>query len=175
MADSPTPIHGRGVLNVTCVVEAALFAGLSVLMVQALRPGFGGGRFVTVALGLSLIFLAIALTRDMIASLAASPRSPDQSAESRRQWAVALRGLVLIVALFGLILLFGTVVGMTAVAFFVLYWHIKARLLLALCGAVVLGIIVPVAFGWAVGIILWPGLAPELVPGWIGGGVLPPL
>jgi len=40
---------------------------------------------------------------------------------------------------------------------------------------VMLGLVVPIAFGAAIGMDLWPGLIPELMPGWLGGGLLPPL
>jgi hypothetical protein len=37
------------------------------------------------------------------------------------------------------------------------------------------GVVIPVAFGILLQVAIWPGLIPELVPGWIGGGLLPPL
>jgi hypothetical protein len=35
-------------------------------------------------------------------------------------------------------------------------------------------VLVPVAFGKMLEVSMWPGLLPELIPQWIGGGILPP-
>lgn len=179
MAPDPhNPLAGRRLFGVTCCVEALLLVGLLILLSQALQPNFGGGRFVVVTLLAGLVLLGIALTRDVIAAVIADRRSALRRAEAdagSREWGVVARGLALIVVLFSLIVIFGTPVGMTVVALIILRWHIRATLGPTIGGAVILGVLIPVAFGWAVGITLWPGLVPELIPGWLGGGILPPL
>lgn len=171
-------LGGRRLFSVTCCVEALLLVGVLILLSQALRPDFGGGRFILVTLFFSLVLLTVALARDVIAAILADRNPAVRRSEAdagSHQWGVVLRGTVLIVGLFALILAFGTLVGMTVVALAILRWHIRVTLGPAIGGAVILGLLVPIAFAWAVGISLWPGLAPELIPDWLGGGIMPPL
>lgn len=169
-------VHGRRLLSLTCVVEALLLLLLLVLLAQALRPDFGGGRFIIVTLFVSIGLLLIATVRDVIAAIIADRKPSSAGTEAvAREWYVALRGLVLILVLFGLMFFVGTIVGMTVVALVILRGYIGTNQGAALAGAVILGVIIPAAFAWAVGMTLWPGLVPEIVPGWIGGGLLPPL
>ena len=171
-------IPSRRVFGVTCVVEALLLLGLLVLLSQALRPDFGGGKFVVVTLFISIGFLVIAMVRDVIAAILADRHPTAGAADAhavRHEWGVMLRGLALVLVLFGLIFLFGTVVGMTVVALVMLRWYIGVGYGPAVAGAAVLGVLIPTAFAWAIGMTLWPGMISEIVPGWLGGGVLPPL
>jgi hypothetical protein len=40
--------------------------------------------------------------------------------------------------------------------------------------AAVWGFLVPVIFSKTLEVSMWPGLVPELIPQWLGGGILPP-
>ena len=51
----------------------------------------------------------------------------------------------------------------------------RLKLLPAGIGALLVGVVLPVAFATSLNLSLWPGLLPEIVPDWIGGGMLPPL
>ena len=178
ISPSRKPLLGRRLFSLTCFVEALLLVGLLVLLSQALRPDFGGGKFVLVTLFASIGLLLIATIRDVVTAIIADRNIVVSSTDTevlRREWRVMLGGLALVVTLFGLILFFGTVLGMTVVALVILRWYIRIGYGPAFAGTVMLGLVVPIAFGAAIGMDLWPGLIPELMPGWLGGGLLPPL
>src|SRR6185437_10841423 len=65
------PLLGRRLFSLTCFVEALLLVGLLVLLSQALRPDFGGGKFVLVTLFASIGLLLIATIRDVVTAIIA--------------------------------------------------------------------------------------------------------
>ena len=85
------------------------------------------------------------------------------------------RSLASVIALFGTMLLVGMVVAMPLVAFMILRWHMGLSARRAGMLALLLGVAMPVAFSLAVGMPLWNGLIPEILPGWIGGAIIPSL
>jgi hypothetical protein len=90
-------------------------------------------------------------------------------------WGAMRRAAFVIAGLFAAVLLLGMVVGLALAAFVILTMQMKVSIRAAAMLALVWGVVIPVAFGILLQVAIWPGLIPELVPGWIGGGLLPPL
>src|SRR6185503_291452 len=102
ISPSRKPLLGRRLFSLTCFVEALLLVGLLVLLSQALRPDFGGGKFVLVTLFASIGLLLIATIRDVVTAIIADRNIVVSSTDTevlRREWRVMLGGLVLVVAL----------------------------------------------------------------------------
>lgn len=184
--------EGRGgrrrysVASMRCAIEAVLLAGMCVLLAQTLRPGFGGGRFVLFVLVFNVALLSMVLLRDLASALrphravpagateTANPHLPIET-DLAANWPTVARCLGLIVGYFALVLVFGCVVGMSASCWAVLRFHVGLKPVRATLGALVLGAFVPIGFSLALGVLLWPGVLPEAIPGWLGGGILPGL
>jgi hypothetical protein len=64
---------------------------------------------------------------------------------------------------------------MPLAAFVILRWHMGLSVMRSMTLALLLGLAMPVVFSLAVGMPLWNGLVPEILPGWIGGAIIPSL
>jgi len=169
--DTPS---GAPPLGLTCAIEGLLLTGLVVLLHETLQPNFRGGGFVLCCVLLAIVFLGFVFVRDVWrawSSRSGRGGTPTVSAN----WNVIARSLMSVLVLFGAMLLLGMVVAMPLVAFAILRWHMGLNVMRAGGVAVLLGVVMPIAFSLAVGMPLWNGLIPEIVPGWIGGSIIPSL
>jgi hypothetical protein len=158
-------------VGVACTIEGLLLAGFLVLLHEALQPEFKGGGFIQSCLVLSMVFLVAMFARDIWIGL--SKRSQPRGSESASAWRVIGLSLTSVVGLLGAVLVFGMVVGMPAVAFLILRWHMGLPSWRAAVIALLLGAGIPIAFSLTVGMPLWAGMMPEIIPHWVGGGILP--
>jgi len=142
---------------------------------EAWAPGFRGGALAGGVLALALGLEALALLRDISRPPeAATPDAagrPGNGAEARALPVVAL----LLAGGLALTLLAGHAVGMTAFLF--AFWAGLYRVppLRALVLAAAFGAALPWGFAALTDSALWRGVVPALVPGLVGGEVMPAL
>lgn len=176
---------GRMLGSFAVVVEACLFATLIVLMVEAFDPEFRGGWFVKSTLLIAVALVGAILLRDIVGALAgheAVPENPtavavqfDGSQADPEDWRTIGMIVLTVAALFLALFVFGIPLGTTIACWVILVWKLGAKPGRALIGAVVLGIAVPVPFAYVLGLNMWPGVIPQIIPDWVGGGIPPPL
>lgn len=173
----------RRLVTVPIVVEAGLLVLFAILLFHTLDPEFRGGRFVTATLLLGIAIVGTALVRDMAAALwgpsahqepAAGPLSDDDAANST-DWTTVAEAAATLAGVFLSIYVFGIVLGTALAAWVILIWQSKLSIGRALVGAVLVGIVLPVLFANALDLTLWPGIIPQVIAHWVGGGVPPPL
>jgi MprA protease rhombosortase-interaction domain-containing protein len=162
------------------VILAASLMILGIMLAIAMQPEFRGGGFLTWVLVFALSLIAVVLVRaaTRIDGLARDESEDDLPLTlSERQeagWKTILLAAAFVFGFFLAITFFGIVIGLTLAVFAVLWWHMQLPLRHAAPLAAVWGVVVPVVFSKSLEVGLWPGLVPELVPRWIGGGILPP-
>jgi hypothetical protein len=169
--DTPS---GAPPIGLTCTIEGLLLAGLLVLLHETLQPNFKGGGYVLCCVLLAIVFLGFMFARDLWTAWSSRAGRGGTAAVSAN-WNVIARSLASVIVLFGAMLVLGMVVAMPLVAFTILRWHMGLGVARAAGVALLLGVAMPVAFSLAVGMPLWNGLIPEIVPGWIGGAIIPSL
>jgi hypothetical protein len=160
---------------------AGVFVVLGIMFVIAVQPECRGGRVLTsvlaVAIGLVATLLLRALTSDE--SLTRDDADDDLPLKlDERQdvkWMTILLATILTAGLFLAVAFLGIVVGLTIAVFAVLWLRMKVPLRTAAPLALIWGVAIPIAFGTILEVAMWPGLIPELIPRWVGGGLLPPL
>ena len=167
-------------LAVQPVILAAVFIGLLAMFAVAIQPDFRGGRFLTSTLGLAIVLVAIVLGRAVTGSNLMRDESEDDaplkvSERDELGWSVIVRAVAVMAGLFLVVVLFGIVIGLTLATFAILRLHMKVVHHHAALLALAWGIGVPIVFGTTLDVAVWPGLIPELIPRWVGGGILPPL
>jgi hypothetical protein len=166
---SPQPI----ILAVALLVLVSMFAA-------AMQPGFRGGGFLTSVLAIAVGLVSILLVRATthVEGLVRDeseddlPLKLDERQESA--WTPILLAAIFSAGLFLAVALFGIAIGATIAVFTLLWRHMRVPLRNAAPLAVIWGALVPVVFSKALEVPMWPGLLPEVVPQWIGGGILPP-
>jgi putative tricarboxylic transport membrane protein len=162
------------------IILAVLLVTLGILLGMAMQPDFRGGGFLTSVLTFAVAMVAIVLVRaatrpDGLARDGSDDDVPLKLAEREESgWTTILLATILILGLFFAVTLFGIVIGLTLAVFTILLRHMQLPLRHAAPLAAVWGAVVPVAFSKILEVGIWPGLIPELVPRWIGGGVVPP-
>lgn len=167
-------------LSVQPVILALVLAGLTAMFAVAVQPDFRGGRFLTSMLALAIVLVGVVLVRAVMGADLARDESEDDvplklGERDEIGWILLLRAVAVMAGLFLAIMLLGVVIGLTLATFAILRLHMQVPLRLAALLALIWGIVVPVVFGTTLDVAMWPGLVPELIPRWIGGGILPPL
>lgn len=174
----------RRLLAVPIVVEACVLAWFILLLSEALGPGFRGGRFIVATLLIGTALIVVVLLREVVVALwsgrtpretAETPVTVEEDAERAVAWPLVGAAVATMAGFFAAILIFGTVLGITVAAWIILRWQSKLDLVRAGLGAVAVGVVLPVVFANLLDLNLWPGLIPQIIPDWIGGGLLPPL
>ena len=174
----------RVLSSVPVVVEAALLALLVTLLITAFDPEFRGGWFVRSTLLIALGLVVAILVRDIMRAARGEAIEPESSTVVVMQveeepaapvgWRTIAMVLATTVALFVAFLVFGIVRGITITSWVIMVWKLRVSAHRALFGAVILGIVVPVPFAYVLSLNLWPGAIPQIVPDWVGGGLIPP-
>jgi hypothetical protein len=147
----------------------------------AVQPQFRGGRFVTSVLAIAIALVATLLLRALTGDESLMRDDADDDLPLKLdehqdvKWMTILLATTLTAGLFLAIALLGIVFGLTIVVFAILWLRMKVPLRTATPLALIWGVAVPIAFGTILEVAMWPGLIPELIPRWIGGGLLPPL
>ena len=170
----------QSLLSPQPVILAVLFVALIGLTAMALQPGFRGGGFVTAALAVATGLIGVLLIRSATGAELARDEGDDDvplkmSEGGAAGWGVILRAAAVIVGLFALVLFLGMILGLTTATFFIFRMQMQMSLRATALSALVWGTALPVLFGVLLEVPLWPGLIPEIIPRWIGGGVPPPL
>ena len=170
----------QSLLSPQPVILAVLFVALIGLMAMALQPGFRGGGFVTAALAIATGLIGVLLFRSATGAELACDGGDDDvplkmSEGGAVGWGVILRAAAVISGLFALVLFLGMIIGLTTATFLILRLQMRLSLRTAALLALVWGTVLPALFGVLLDVALWPGLIPEIIPRWIGGGVPPPL
>jgi putative tricarboxylic transport membrane protein len=144
---------------------ALLLAGLAFLLWQTLAPGWRGGPVATGVLG-----LAVALQLLVLIGTAGGLRR-----EGAPEAGALLKLILLLAAALALAFWLGFLAGM--VAFLAGFWLFVHRLppRRAVPLALLFGLALPWGFAWLTESPLWRGVVAPLVPGIVGGEVVPPL
>jgi putative tricarboxylic transport membrane protein len=177
---SATTKLGASLLSPQSVILAATLVILASMFVSAVQPGFRGGGFLTSVLAIAVGLIAILVVR---AATYGEGTARDESENElplklsehhEGTWLPILLAAMFSVGLFMAVTFFGIVIG-TAIAVFVVLWqYMRLPLRHAAPFAVIWGMLVPVVFSTTLEVSMWPGLLPELIPQWLGGGILPP-
>jgi len=184
MSSTTEPPSGERVrsplLSPQPVILAALLALLLLLLAMALQPHFRGGTFLTWTLVIAAGLVAVVLARAAMGYGLARDASEDDvplkmSDGSELGWVVILRAAGVTAGLFAAVVILGMVLGLTVAVFLLMLTQMKASPRAAAQFALICGVAVPVLFSVALEVAIWPGLIPEILPRWIGGGLLPPL
>lgn len=175
-----TPAHPPSMFAPQNVILAITLVVLLFLLWLALQPDFKGGRFITYALVIGVGLVATVLVQTVSASIVPTSRRGDDARmrmDEREEfgWSIGARMLLLVAGLFAAILFLGMMVGMAVATFLIARIHMRASY--RTCGvfAIGLGLALPVFFSVVLDVAIWPGMIPEIVPRWLGGGILPPL
>jgi hypothetical protein len=181
-ARTPETDSGRrqALLSPQPVILAVVLATLLAMIAVALQPGFRGGGFLTSALAIAIGLVGTILGRVALGFGLARDAGDDDvplkvSEGGDEGWVAILRATMVIAGLFALVLLLGMVVGLTIAVFLIVRLHMKVPMRLATALALVWGVAIPAVFGVFLEVAIWPGLIPEIIPRWFGGGLLPPL
>jgi hypothetical protein len=151
------------------------------MFVIAVHPEFRGGRFLTSVLAVAIGLVSAVLVRALTSIEGLARDEPDSDRPLKldeRQglaWTHILLAATLMVGLFLAIMLFGIVIGLTVAVFAILWVNMRVPARNAGPLALVWGVVIPVAFSESLEVAMWPGLIPELIPRWVGGGLLSPL
>jgi hypothetical protein len=167
---SPQPV----ILAVMLLVLAAMFA-------VAVQPEFRGGGFVTSVLAIAIGLVLVLLVRALLDTEKLTRDDPEDDVPLKLDereglsWSQLLLAATVMVGLFLSVMLFGIVIGVTVAVFAILRLHMRVPARTAGPLALVWGVVIPVGFSTALEVAMWPGLIPELIPRWVGGGLLSPL
>jgi hypothetical protein len=180
-----TPLVPRLLGDFVVVVEACLFAVMVVLVANGFDPDFRGGWFLKATLLIAVALVTAVLVRDVIRVAARQELdsgSPfvdavqfDGTEADQEDWRTIGIIILTVAALFLSLFMFGIPVGTTIACWVILKWKLRLSMGGALFGAVMLGIVVPVPFAYVLGLNMWPGVIPQIIPDWVGGGLPPPL
>jgi hypothetical protein len=157
------------------------FSILVALWLTATEPGFRGGGFIQAVLTLLVAVQATALLSDGRRALWPDAVAPPTGIFAGHEGEIGVDAVrfVVIASHLTFMLVLVYIVGMYVGLFMFLlgYWRLTGgrRTVPALALAGLLGMALPFLFSRAVRVPLWTGVAPELVPGVIGGSITPPL
>lgn len=152
----------RSPLAVAC---ALALLGLVALLAVSLQAGWRGGNYVRAV----LVATSLLLTFQTAQALGQSDRAEEGAWRDIGRAARATAALVVLVVPLGIYL------GLPLFLYWMLRLHAATSRRSAVLLALVAGPVLAWVFGWALSLRLWPGLAPELIPGFLGGGLLPSL
>ena len=184
MNPNPTPKPDGQVrtslLSPQPVILGVLLLLLLAMMTVALQPGFRGGGFLTSALAIAIGLVGTILVRVAFGFGLVRDQSDDDtpmkvSEDAEAGWAATLRAASVIAGMFVLVVLLGMVVGLTIAVFLILRLQMRVPVRAAVLLALVWGVAIPAVFGIVLEVAIWPGLIPEIIPRWFGGGMPPPL
>lgn len=167
------------------LVQLFIFGVLLAALGVTLMPEFRGGIFVTAAVAITEILLGcvmiIDLWRpDLPGDHGAGPGPPagiSENLESEQRLQASQVGKVVCLgAVFFLpVVLLGVYFGAPVGIALILRHHCRASLRFAVVFAVIAGSVLPCLYTVILSTALWPGVVPEIIPDWLGGGILPPI
>ncbi len=167
------------------LVQLFIFGVLLAAFGATLMPEFRGGIFVTAVLAITTILLGYVMIFDVwrpaLPGKHAAGPGPSAGAgdalESTQPLQATQIGKVVwfsAVFFFPIVLLgiyFGAPIGIA----WILHRHCRASRWFTVVFAVSAGSILPWLFTIILSTALWPGVVPEIIPDWLGGGILPPI
>jgi len=156
------------------ILQLLVLAGLLLITLQS---DFKGGMMIIVILAGTMSLQTAALISDIVGvkqPTSEPPASTLDSAKSSSTGNAFARIAVMVMALLIICYFIGVYVGF--VFFLSAYWWRVARFspALSLTLALLVGLALPAVFKSLVNITMWPGIIPELIPGYLGGAVPPP-
>jgi hypothetical protein len=157
------------------VLQLMVLAGL---LAMTLQPDFKGGNMIVVILAGTMLLQVAVLISDVVFvkqpdSQPPPPPAPNNVKASSKGFAF-LRILLMVMLLLIICYFMGVYAGF--VSFLFVYWWRVARfsLFFSIILALLVGLALPVVFGSLVYVTMWPGIIPELIPGYLGGAISPP-
>lgn len=153
------------------------------LLYVTLQPGFKGGIMIIVIIAGTLLLQVAALFNDRVtgeqpesnssSSSAPTPSPPNTTIDLPKSYAL-LR--ILLMVAFMLIVSFFLGVYAGFIFFLFIYWWRVAGFspYLFLLVALLVGLSLPLVFETLVSTEMWPGIIPEIIPGFLGGAISPP-
>ena len=179
------PLVPRLLGDFAVVVEACLLAGMLALVINAFDPDFRGGWFLKSTLLIAVALVAAVLLRDFVRVAAGQELESDNPSivavqfdgakADPENWRTIALIVLTVAGLFLSLFVFGIPAGTTIACWVILVWKLRLSVGRALFGAVMFGIVVPVPFTYVLGLNMWPGVIPKIIPEWVGGGLPPPL
>lgn len=167
------------------LVQLFIFGVLLAALGVTLMPEFRGGIFVTAVVAITEILLGCVMIFDvwrpaLPGKHAAGPGPSAGTGETlesvQRLQASQVGKVVCLSAVFFLPIVplgvyFGAPVGIALI----LRHHCRTSRWFAVVFAVIAGSVLPWLFTVILSTALWPGVVPEIIPDWLGGGILPPI
>ena len=143
-------------------------------------PDFGGGHFISLVAAFTVGSLLWVILKENVWALTRPARAPAQAHSDEadaRAPGLKERWLAIIytVLMFALVYLLGTVAGCVLFVGAFLLRYKRGSLWVAIFLGLVVGGVLPYLLSGILGVRLWEGVIPAIIPGWIGGGVPPPL
>lgn len=179
------PLVPRLLGDFAVVVETCLLAGMVALVINAFDLDFRGGWFLKSTLLIAVALVTAVLVRDVIRVAAGQELESDNPSivavqfdgakADPENWRTIALIVLTVAALFLSLFVFGIPVGTMIACWVILVWKLRVGVGRALFGAVMFGIAVPVPFTYVLGLNMWPGVIPKIIPDWVGGGLPPPL
>lgn len=165
------------------VFLSILLAWLAGFLAITLEPGYRGGSFITVVLAGTVLALAVVLVSEIAdrrgggrtRAARVGPPRPLSQTEATLDGGRLARAAWFSVLLVGAVVVLGIYVGTPLALLWIGRRHCRAGWGFAAGFALVIGTLLPFVFAQVVSIELWPGAIPAIIPGWLGGGLLPPV
>lgn len=167
-----------------------VLAVLLAMLWSAAQPDFRGGHLIALVAGFTAVALAADVIKDHIAKLSGKNTDTIRAKRERAlgsadsfeavestagSWKEGLLACSYTVLLLALVYILGTLAGCTLFVIAFLLVHKPGNWWLAVTVALLVGSGLPYLLGDALGLRLWEGIIPTIIPGWIGGGAPPPL
>ena len=161
-----------------------LMATLLAVLWTTARPHFLGGHLIALVAGFTLAVLALVMLREYVLGRSrrdAPGRQPgserargDVESRGRSAWRARWGAVGYTALLFSLVYTLGTLVGSLACVATFLVAHRPGIPWLVIALTLLVGGVVPYMLISLLGLRLWEGVVPPIIPGWLGGGVPPP-
>lgn len=162
-------------------LNAALMAVLLSMLGVALRSDFGGGHLVALVAAFTAGCLAWVMLKENFSAWGGVRNEPSEQMSTNEEDARAFgtkEGWLAIfytVLMFVLVYVLGTLPGCVVFVSAFLLLYRRGNPWMAIFLALLVGGVVPYLLAVLFETRLWEGVIPEIVPGWVGGGVPPPL
>ncbi|MBI3000774.1 MAG: hypothetical protein HYY46_20335 [Deltaproteobacteria bacterium] len=160
--------------------DVTLMALLLGILGSAMKPDFDGGHLIALVAAFTAGSLTWVILKDYLWAFrrraGAPARAPSEEVDAsapglNERWLA----VVYTVLMFTLVYVFGTLAGCILFVGAFLSLHKRGNPWLGIALALVVGGLFPYVLGGMLGLRLWEGVIPVIVPGWIGGGVPAPL
>lgn len=167
--------------NGALTLNVALMAVLLSMLGAALRSDFDGGHLVALVAAFTAGSLMWVLLKENVSAWGGVRNESSEQMSTNEEDARTLGTKECWLAIFYTVLMFvlvyvlGTLPGCVVFVSAFLLLHRRGNPWAAIFLALLVGGVVPYLLAAVLDARLWEGVIPEIVPGWVGGGVAPPL